>query len=407
MNHRRIDLAQALEQLRQAAAALPHDTVFMEVCGTHTMSAFRCGLHSLMPHNVTLLSGPGCPVCVTAQGDIDLLIELAADRPVTLCTYGDMMRVPGHHGSLEKVRGQGADVRIVYSATDAVQFATDHPDKQIVFAAIGFETTAPATAAAVQSAADRDLKNFSVLSLHKRVMPALTALLASSPSPSQGEGRGEGETSSTSTVHPNKRGREAQRSAPHPNPLPERERGRWIHGLMLPGHVAVITGWQHFAPLVDRFKIPCVVSGFEPVHMAASLATLAEMALEQRADLVNLYPEAVTAEGNLVAQRLIDHVFQPCIARWRGLCDIPDSGLELRPAFQSFDAMRRYALVRPADDENPACICGKIITGAAQPTDCKLFANGCTPVHPLGPCMVSSEGTCAAWFKHRRSNAGL
>ena len=362
MNHRRIDLAQALEQLRQAAAALPAQlptAVFMEVCGTHTMAAFRCGLHSLMPHNVSLLSGPGCPVCVTAQGDIDLLIELAADRPVTLCTYGDMMRVPGHHGSLEKVRGQGADVRIVYSATDAVRFATDHPDKQVVFAAIGFETTAPATAAAVKSAADLNLKNFSVLSLHKRVMPALTALL------------------SGGSVK--------------------------INGLMLPGHVAVITGWQHFAPLVDRFKIPCVVSGFEPVHMAASLATLAEMTLEQRADLVNLYPEAVTAEGNLVAQRLIDHVFQPCVVRWRGLCDIPDSGLELRPAFQSFDAMRRYALVRPADDENHACICGKVITGSAQPADCKLFANGCTPVHPLGPCMVSSEGTCAAWFKHRRN----
>jgi len=233
-----------------------------------------------------------------------------------------------------------------------------HDSLLFIFAAIGFETTAPASAAAVKSAFARNIKNFSILCLHKRVMPALLALLSSGKIQ--------------------------------------------IDGLMLPGHVAVITGWQQFSPIVDRFKIPCVVTGFEPVHMTASLATLTEMKLEHRVALVNLYPEAVTAEGNPIALRLIDEIFQPAIARWRGLGDIPESGLELRPAFQSFDAMHRFALTRPLDAENPACICGKIITGLANPSDCKLFAQGCNPVHPLGPCMVSAEGTCAAWFKHKR-----
>ncbi len=362
MGRQAIDIIQALERLRNAAATLDSSVTFMEVCGTHTMSAFRSGLHSLMPDNVTLLSGPGCPVCVTAQGDIDLMIDLASRQGVTLCTYGDMMRVPGRQGNLEKVRSQGADVRAIYSTMDAVNIAKSQPDRQVVFAAVGFETTAPATAAAVKRADKQSVGNFSVLPSHKRVVPAMTALLESG------------------AVN--------------------------LNGFLCPGHVSVIIGAMPYRPIVDRFKQPCVITGFEELNMAAGLARLTEMIRDGRCELVNQYPEAVTDVGNRVAQQLLEEVFEPADMRWRGLGVIPDSGLALRGQYKRFDAQHRFELATPPDKETPGCICGQVISGMATPHDCRLFGKACTPINPLGPCMVSSEGTCQAWFKYRRSRAG-
>ncbi len=360
MRHREIDIREALDRLRSAAVALDRDVTFMEVCGTHTMSAFRSGLHSLMPENVTLLSGPGCPVCVTAQGDIDLMIEAASlpEREITLCTYGDMLRVPGRRGSLEKARSRGADVRTIYSTMDAVKLARNHPNREVIFAAVGFETTAPATAAAVQKAHCEGIKNFSVLASHKRVIPAMAGLLDSG------------------TVN--------------------------LDGFLCPGHVSVIIGARPYGPIVERYRQPCVITGFEKLGMAAGLARLTEMVRDKRCDLVNQYPEAVTAEGNRDAQSLLAEVFEPVDMRWRGLGTIPQSGLGLRRTYQSFDATRRFGLSIPADREPKSCICGRVITGLATPHDCELFATSCTPINPIGPCMVSSEGTCQAWFKYKR-----
>jgi hydrogenase expression/formation protein HypD len=358
MTRRALDVRQELDALYRAASAIDGPVRIMEVCGTHTMSAFRCGLHGLLPDNVTMLSGPGCPVCVTAQGDIDQLIELATDHDVTLCTYGDMLRVPGHRGSLEKARGAGADVRVIYSALDAVRLAADTPDRQVVFAAVGFETTAPATAAAVGRAQQLELGNFSVLTTHKRVMPAMTALL----------------------------------DARQVN----------LDGFLCPGHVSVIIGWECYRPLVETYGMPCVIGGFEEPLMVAALARVTEQVRDRRPQLVNQYPEAVKRYGNPVAQQLLAQVFEPADARWRGLGIIPRSGLILREAYHDFDAARRFELGTPLDREHKGCICGQVITGLATPPECRLFGSCCTPTNPLGPCMVSSEGTCQAWFKYGR-----
>lgn len=357
------NVASELRTLAECAQAGPPLT-FMEVCGTHTMSAFRTGLHSLLPENVRLLSGPGCPVCVTSQGDIDGMIALALDRDVRVCTYGDMLRVPGRRGSLEQARSQGADVRVVYSAMDAVAQAESQPSREVVLAAVGFETTAPATAAAVLRASERGLTNFSILSSHKRVLPAVLALLEG------GEVR--------------------------------------LDGLLCPGHVSVIVGADYYRVIVERYGMPCVIAGFEDALMASALAQLARMARSQRPALVNQYPEAVTAAGNAVARRILDEVFEPAAARWRGLGEIPESGLAMRANYQRFDAASRFALPTLPDRPARGCVCGAVITGAATPADCTLFGDACTPIHPLGPCMVSSEGTCQAWFKyhqHRRPSA--
>lgn len=349
----------ALVRLGAAAEAVGRPMAFMEVCGTHTMSAFRCGLHALMPENVRLISGPGCPVCVTAQGDIDQLIELAMDRDVTLCTYGDMLRVPGRMGSLERARGRGAEVRVVYCALDAVRLAQSQPQRQVVFGAVGFETTAPATAVAVLKAQELGLENFSVLVSHKRVVPAMLALLESSP--------------------------------PHK-----------LDGFLCPGHVSVIIGASAYRPVVHKHGVPCVIGGFEEALMAEAMAVLAEQVRDGVAKLTNHYPEAVTGGGNRVAMACIDGVFRVADVRWRGLGVIPGSGLMLRDSLRAFDAADRFALARPEDHEPRGCLCGQVIAGRATPDKCRLFGTACTPINPIGPCMVSGEGTCQAWFKYAR-----
>lgn len=362
MNDRLAQVRRTLDRLHDAAAVIDGEVKLMEVCGTHTMSAFRSGLHSLMPDNVTLLSGPGCPVCVTAQGDIDLMIELAIERDVVLCTYGDMLRVPGQRGSLEQARSGGADVRVVYSALDAVKLADQQRDRRVVFAAVGFETTAPASAAAVLAAHQRKLDNFSILASHKRVVPAMLALLA--------------------------------------DPT-----GVDLAGFLCPGHVSVVIGAEAYRPIVEEYGVSCVIGGFEEEHMAAAIAALVEQVRDGVAHLDNAYPQVVTASGNRAAQACIDAVFGPVDARWRGLGVIPESGLAVHGHLERFDAMKVYDL-RPLDDVEPrGCVCGQVIAGKVTPTQCKLFGSVCTPINPIGPCMVSSEGTCSAWFKYGRGGA--
>ena len=350
--------ADSLCRLRAAASRLSRPAKFMEVCGTHTMSAFRSGLHSLMPQNVTLLSGPGCPVCVTAQGDIDQLIELARRPDVTMCTYGDMLRVVGSAGTLEQCRAEGADVRVVYSSLDAVKLAATHPHHHVVFAAVGFETTTPASAAAVMEADRLGLVNFSILACHKLIMPAMRALLDS------GDVR--------------------------------------VDGFICPGHVAVIVGAAVFEPIVQEYHLPCVIAGFEGPQIAAAMARLTEMVADGQPAIENLYSQAVSEEGNRAAQKIIENVFTPADWHWRGLGELPGSGLALHPEYARYDARIRFALGSPISRELPGCRCGDVITARATPADCKLFATACTPVRAMGPCMVSSEGTCQAWFKYHR-----
>ncbi len=331
---------------------------FMEVCGTHTVSAFRSGVHSLMPEGVKLISGPGCPVCVTAQRYIDALIDLGRREGVTLTTYGDMLRVTGAGGSLELARSEGADVRVVTSSMEAVEIAAAEPDREVVFAAVGFETTAPATAAAVLAAQTRGLGNFTVLAAHKLVLPAMQTLLAD------------------------------------PNLA--------VDGFLCPGHVSVIIGAEAYRPVVDSHGSPCVIAGFEALQMMEGILHLARQVVAGEARLENLYPTVVGSQPQPHAMALIERVFQPGDSAWRALGVMPESGLDLRPELAPFDALARFDIVLGEDDDPPGCRCGEVITGQCEPLDCGLFGTACTPVTPIGPCMVSSEGTCQAWFKYRR-----
>ncbi|HVT88337.1 MAG TPA: hydrogenase formation protein HypD [Tepidisphaeraceae bacterium] len=359
MTGQAIDSRESLSRLNDAARRLQREVRYMEVCGTHTVNAFRSGLHSLMPPNVTLLSGPGCPVCVTSQGDIDQLIELSLQSGVIMCTYGDMIRVTGQRGSLEEARALGADVRIVYSALDAVRLAAAEPRRQVIFAGVGFETTAPATAVAILEADRLALMNFTVFVSHKLIIPAMQALLKSEVN---------------------------------------------IDGFVCPGHVSVVIGSDAFRPIVEQYWLSCVITGFEGPQIAAALARLCELTLSGQAALENLYPQAVTSTGNQHAWKLIEQVFTPANVHWRGLSELPGSGLEIRGRYARFNARVRYELAAADNREPPGCRCGEVITGRCTPADCKLFGTVCTPIQPIGPCMVSSEGTCQAWFKYRPRN---
>jgi hydrogenase expression/formation protein HypD len=344
--------------LREAMKQLDRPVRLMEVCGTHTVAIFRCGLRTLFPSALKLISGPGCPVCVTAQGYIDAACRIARRPDVSVLTYGDMVRVPGGEGSLETCRGEGAHVAVVYSPRDAVQFAADHPDREVVFLAVGFETTAPGTAAAVLEARRRGVENLSFLMGHKRVLPALEMLVA------------------------------AEDLA--------------IDGFVLPGHVSVILGTQAYRPLAERRGVACAVAGFEPQGILAAILELLEQLRTGDRRVANCYSAAVPEDGNPVARGWMEEVFRVEPASWRAIGEIPDSGLALREPYRDFDALERLG-ERIGPDVQPAgCRCGEVIQGRCEPVDCELFGRGCTPRRPVGPCMVSSEGTCAAWFRYRR-----
>ncbi len=357
MNSMRKEVAHLVRSLHRVVARSGPMSV-MEVCGTHTVALFRSGVKAFLPEGLRLISGPGCPVCVTAQGYIDAAIALARRGDLTVATYGDMVRVPGREGSLEQLRAEGASVLVVYSVRDALRHAAANPDREVVFLAVGFETTAPATAAAVLEAESLGLSNFSVLSGHKRVMPAVEALLSAGDVP--------------------------------------------LEGFLLPGHVAVITGVEEFLPVAERFGKPAVVAGFEPEQMLRGLLRLAEGVAAHRPSVVNVYGVAVSRGGNTVARAHMERVFEPVDVEWRALGVIPQGGLGLRERWARFDAARRHRLAFGEDYDPPGCRCGEVIQGKAEPADCPHFARGCTPRRPIGPCMVSSEGTCAAWYKYGR-----
>ena len=328
----------------------------MEVCGTHTVSIFRSGIRSILPQTVSLLSGPGCPVCVTDQAEIDAFIELARIDDVIITTFGDLIRVPGTKSSLQKESAAGQNIRVVYSTMDALEIARKNPHKNVIFLGVGFETTAPTIAASIYSAAQMKLDNFSVISAHKLVPPALEALMLTD--------------------------------------------GAKIDGFILPGHVSVIIGLNAYRPFFDRHQVPCVVAGFEPVDILQAIAMLVEMIETDRSDLDNAYPRAVTAEGNAKALSLLSDVFEPADVNWRGIGIIPGSGLKIREKFLVHDAEKLFD-IRVVDAKTPkGCACGEILTGTKIPPDCKLYKKACTPMDPVGPCMVSTEGTCAAYYKY-------
>jgi hydrogenase expression/formation protein HypD len=348
------DLVKRLaEQLRQMAA--PPATL-MEVCGTHTVAIARYGLREALPEGVRLISGPGCPVCVTPQEQIDRFIALGALEGVTLATFGDMVRVPGTERSLEQARAEGSDVLVVYSPMDAVEAAARRPERQVVFFGIGFETTAPAVALAMLEAQRRGMGNFSVLCAHKLIPPAMMALLDS-------------------------------------------EVG--VDGFICPGHVSVIIGSQPYEPVAARGK-PCVVAGFEAADVLGAVGMLLAQVAEGRAEVEVEYRRVVRPEGNPKAQELLGRVFRVVDAGWRGLGTIPGSGYELAEGLEEFDAARRFEVeVESAEPEG--CRCGDVLRGAIEPRECGLFGKECTPRKPVGSCMVSSEGACQAWYRYRRA----
>ena len=345
--------------LLEAMAELPlPESRIMEVCGTHTMAIAEAGIRSLLPEQVRLLSGPGCPVCVTPPEDIDAVLELAMEKDLILASYGDMLRVPGSKrgDSLLRRRALGADVRIVYSPMDALEIAAQEPGKQIVFLGIGFETTAPGTAAAALSARERGLKNFTILSLLKSVEPALRALMATD---------------------------EFQ-----------------VDGFLCPGHVATIIGEEGFRFLPEEYGMPAVIGGFEAEEILLAVYWLLKQIAEGKPRIQNAYPRAVRPEGNRLAQKMLKDAFRPGSARWRGLGEIPDSGLKLREELKDLDASKRFG-IRPGEaKEESGCRCGDVICGKLRPAGCPLFGKACTPEDPVGPCMVSSEGACAAAYKY-------
>lgn len=346
-----------LERIRRHAAEAGRPLRLMEVCGTHTVAISRSGLRNLLAGAVELISGPGCPVCVTADAEIDRMLAYCDVPGAVVCTYGDLLRVPGSRGSLADRRAAGADVRVVYSAMDAVALAVEKPGHPVIFLGIGFETTAPAAALALAAAADNRVKNFFVHSAHKLTPPAMRALLAGG--------------------------------------------GARIDGFLCPGHVSAVLGEEGFAFLAKEHGLPAAIAGFEPLDILLAVDYLVDAALGlQPVRLANTYGRWVRPEGNPRARQVIAQTFEPSAAEWRGLGAIPGSGLALREACACFDASRAFPAVVPVPAPRKGCRCGEVLRGEIRPADCGLFGRGCVPDHPLGPCMVSGEGACAAYYRY-------
>jgi hydrogenase expression/formation protein HypD len=330
----------------------------MEICGGQTHTLIKSGIDHLLPEMLTLVHGPGCPVCVTPLEQIDRAIAIARRPGIIFTSFGDMLRVPGSTTDLLSVKAQGADVRILYSPLDAVKLAQNHPDREVVFFAVGFETTAPANAMAVWQAAKLGVPNFSILSSHVLVPPAMVALLSD----------------------------------------PERR----VQGFLAAGHVCAIMGYEEYEPLAERFRVPIIVTGFEPLDLVQGIHEAVAALEDGRHGVENQYVRAVTREGNRPAQKLLAEVFEVCDRPWRGIGIIPGSGFRLREAYARYDAERRYDVGRIFAQESPECIAGAILRGMNRPHECPAFGTRCTPDHPLGAPMVSSEGACAAYHNYGR-----
>ncbi|MEM9610431.1 MAG: hydrogenase formation protein HypD [Actinomycetota bacterium] len=330
----------------------------MEVCGGQTHAIIRNGIDRLLPDKIELVHGPGCPVCVTPLGVIDKALEIASRPDVIFCSFGDMLRVPGSGRDLFRVKSEGGDVRVVYSPLDAVNLAEGHPDRQVVFFAVGFETTAPANAMAVHQAWQRGLDNFSVLVSHVLVPPAIEAIAAS----------------------PTNR----------------------VDGFLAAGHVCSVMGTHQYGPLVDEWSLPIVVTGFEPLDVLEGIRRVVLQLEEGRAELENAYPRVVTADGNMAAQAMVEDVFEVCDRQWRGIGEIPVSGWRLAEGYREFDAEVRFDVVAIDTPESDVCRSGEVLQGLIKPNECEAFGTTCTPRNPLGATMVSSEGACAAYHQYRR-----
>ncbi|MGE5674020.1 MAG: hydrogenase formation protein HypD [Mycobacterium leprae] len=329
----------------------------MEICGTHTVAISRTGIRSALNGAVELVSGPGCPVCVTADGEIDRMLAYCDVPTAIIATYGDLIRVPGSATSLAERRSQGADVRVVYSAMDALAMAAAEPTRPVIFLGIGFETTAPAAALAIQSAVEQGTQNFFVHSVHKLTPPAMRALLGSG--------------------------------------------GARLDGFICPGHVSTVLGEQGFRFLATEYGMPAAIAGFEPLDILTAVYYLVDAAFGHReAMLFNAYSRWVRPEGNPAARAIIDRTFVPVDASWRGLGLIPQSGLALRPEYSHFDATQAFPAEVPSPTPRKGCRCGEVLRGEIRPTDCPLFKRACRPEMPLGPCMVSGEGACAAYYRY-------
>ncbi len=346
-------LADAIEALAgESAGAM----TFMEVCGTHTMAVAQHGIRTLLPPGVRLISGPGCPVCVTPVGYVDQAVALSRRPATSIATFGDMVRVPGSTSSLAWEQARGADIRIIYSPLDAVTLAMRNPDRQIVLLGVGFETTAPTVACAILQAQKHNLRNFFVLASH-RTIPGPMEILAADP-------------------------------------------GLRIDGFLCPAHVSAVIGADAYEPLARDFRVPCVVTGFEPLDILQGVAFLARQVKNGEAKVEIQYRRVVKPEGNIRAQEILHRVFRSGPARWRGLGLIPGSGLLIREEFACFDAVRQFPLPDADAEEPSGCQCGEVLKGKSAPRDCPLFGTTCSPEAPVGACMVSSEGACAAEFKY-------
>ncbi|MGD9831957.1 MAG: hydrogenase formation protein HypD [Piscinibacter sp.] len=360
------EVAQALSR-RIAAEADPQRRYhFMEFCGGHTHAISRYGIAELLPANLRMIHGPGCPVCVLPIGRIDQAIALALERGVILCTYGDVMRVPASESlSLMRAKARGADIRMVYSAADALKLARENPEREVVFLAIGFETTTPPTALVIRQAQAEGTPNFSVLCNHVLTPSAITHILESP------------EVRQYGTVP--------------------------IDGFVGPAHVSIVIGAQPYEHFAQEYRKPVVIAGFEPLDVMQAIWMLVRQVNEGRAEVENEFSRAVTREGNLAAQAVVSQVFELRSSfEWRGLGEVPYSALKIRPAFERFDAEKRFGLVYKSVPDHKQCECGAILRGVKRPTDCKLFGTVCTPETPMGSCMVSSEGACAAHYTYGR-----
>jgi hydrogenase expression/formation protein HypD len=350
-------LAKALlERLGRLAISINQQITIMEVCGSHTQAIGRYGIRKLMPENVRLISGPGCPVCVTAISDVDRASWIASQKDVIFTTFGDMMRVPGTEGaSLQKLRAEGSDIRVVSSTLDCLRIANANPGKEVVFMGIGFETTSPTIAAMIIRAKERRIKNLSVMSVHKIIPPAMLAL-ASDPALK-------------------------------------------IDGFMCPGHVSIVLGAEAYRFIAEGGR-PAIITGFEPVDIIEGVLMILEQIAGKRPDVAIQYKRGVSREGNPKARDFIDAVFEISDSEWRGLGMIPASGLFIKEDFRLFDTLTRFDIPEIKSQEIKGCACGEMLKGIKTPNDCPMFGKACTPVNPLGPCMVSAEGTCSSYYKY-------
>lgn len=357
------NIKKIIDLIKKESDKLKNKINVMEVCGTHTMAISRFGIRSMLPKKIRLISGPGCPVCVTPVSDIDKSIELSENKDVIITTFGDMVKVPGTKSSLKIKKAEGKDIRVVYSPMDAIEIAQKNKSKKIVFIGIGFETTSPAMALSVKQAQEKGIKNFFVLPFFKLVIPPMVAL--------------------------------------------SEDKNIKIDGFICPGHVSTIIGAKPYELIVKKYKIPCVISGFEPIDILTTIYMIIKQILNEKPNVEIQYRRAVKYNGNKVAQDILSEVFKTCDSNWRGIGIIPDSGLTFSRKYTEFNALEKFDFDVSHSKDPAGCRCGDVLKGKCPPFDCKLFNKRCTPENPVGACMVSTEGTCAAYYKYERYGAKI